>query len=121
MKVIVADDSTFVRNIIIKSIKNNIENIDIVSCVNGKEVVDCWDNHNPDWLVTDLLMPEMTGQELIKILNETGKNPNVVVISADIQKGTKEELESLKIKHQINKPLSPDKLERLIEILRGGV
>lgn len=121
MKVIVADDSTFVRNIIIKSIKNNIDNVDVVSFINGKEVLDSWDIHNPDWLITDLLMPEMTGQELIKALNDAGKTPNVVVISADIQKGTKDELESLKIKHQINKPLSPEKIEKLIEILKGGV
>lgn len=120
MKIIVADDSSFVRNIIVKSIKTNIENIEIISCVNGKEVWDCWDEHNPKWLVTDLLMPEMTGQELIKKLNDAGKNPNVIVISADIQKGTKDELESLNIKHQINKPLNPEKLQTLIDILRGA-
>ena len=119
MKLIVADDSSFVRNIISKSISTNFPDAQIVFCKNGREALEAYNNETPDWLITDLLMPEMSGQELLSALKKENKVGKHIVISADVQKGTKDEVDSFDIVAFINKPLTPDKLAIMINLLKG--
>ena len=119
MKIIIADDSNFVRTIISKLISKELPDSQIRLCNNGKEALDAYNEINPDWLITDLLMPEMTGQQLLNNLHAQGKNGKYIVISADVQKGTKEEVESYGIVTFINKPLTQDKLQILVDLIRG--
>ena len=93
MNIIIADDSSFVRTIINKIISTEFPDAQIKLCTNGKEAFDAYMDINPDWLITDLLMPEMSGQQLLSALNAEGKKGKYIVVSADVQKGTKEEVE----------------------------
>ena len=119
MKIIIADDSSFVRSIISRAITQALPDSELIFCTNGKEAYETYLNSKSDWLITDLLMPEMTGQELIAKLNQEGMAVKTIVISADVQKGTKVELEAYNIINFINKPLTPDKIGELIGILKG--
>ena len=119
MKIIIADDSSFVRSIISRAITQALPDAELIFCTNGKEAYETYLNSKSDWLITDLLMPEMTGQELIAKLNQEGMAVKTIVISADVQKGTKVELEAYNIINFINKPLTPDKIGELIGILKG--
>lgn len=122
MRIVVADDSAFIRNIVKRALESNKESLaitDLTLCESGLTALEHIKSHEVDWLVTDLLMPEMTGQELIKNINELEKNIKIVVVSADVQQGTKDELKSLGVARYLNKPLSPDKIERLLEMLKG--
>ncbi|GAB6108717.1 response regulator [Fusibacter bizertensis] len=121
MKIIIADDSSFVRSVISRAIGHSMPDAELIFCTNGKEAYDMYTNIKSDWLITDLLMPEMTGQELLSKLNQDGAKVKTLVISADVQKGTKVELEDYDIVKFINKPLTPDKLNELVEILKGEI
>ena len=120
MKIIIADDSAFVRNILIRTLKNAFPEIEIVTCANGKEVIEAYEAEPVEWVVTDLLMPEMTGQEMIKTLHQSGHYPKVIVVSADIQQATHAILEEMGIIRYINKPLTGDKLGEIVDILKGA-
>lgn len=121
MKCIVADDSAFVRSILIKALESNFENPEILPCKNGKEALETlMTNDDIEWLITDLLMPEMTGQQLIQAINHEGIIVKTVIISADIQKGTREEIKSLGVSHYINKPLTQEKIGSLMSLLKGA-
>ncbi len=120
MRLIVADDSAFVRNIIQKSLSTSFPDAEIILCSNGKEALEAYVAGPSDWVITDLLMPEMTGQELISKLCEVNEKPKVIVISADVQKGTKDELDALGVRDFINKPLNADKLETLKTAILGS-
>lgn len=119
MRIVVADDSAFIRNILKRAIESNIEALELVVCDSGVSAKQALEEKHADWLVTDLLMPEMTGQELIKSLATLERQPEIVVVSADVQQGTKDELKQMGVERYINKPLSPDKIEQLIGILKG--
>lgn len=121
MKIIIADDSSFVRSVISRAISHSMPDAELIFCTNGKEAYDMYTDIKSDWLITDLLMPEMTGQELLSKLNQDGAKVKTLVISADVQKGTKVELEDYDIVKFINKPLTPDKLSELVEILKGEI
>lgn len=120
MRLIVADDSAFVRNIIHKSLSASFPEAEITLCSNGKEALEAYVSAPSDWVITDLLMPEMTGQELISKLFEDNEQPKVIVISADVQKGTKDELDALGVQNFINKPLNAEKLEALKSVILGN-
>lgn len=119
MKFIVADDSIFVRNVLTKTLETYFPEAEITLCKNGVEALEAYQNSTPDWLITDLLMPEMSGQELLVQLQTLEFKGNHIVISADVQKGTRDEVEALGIKAFINKPLTGDKLSQLVELIRG--
>ncbi|MDH8679449.1 response regulator [Fusibacter bizertensis] len=118
MNIIIADDSAFVRSIISRAISTAIPEAKLTFCTNGKEAYDTYTEIKSDWLITDLLMPEMTGQELLLKLDQDGAKVKTIVISADVQKGTKVELEAFGIVKFINKPLTSDKIGELIELLK---
>lgn len=122
MRILVADDSAFIRNIVKRALESNMEGLgltDLTLCESGVTALEHIKSHEVDWLVTDLLMPEMTGQELIKNINGLEKNIKIVVVSADVQQGTQDELKNLGVERYINKPLSPDKIDLLLKMLKG--
>lgn len=119
MKILFADDSSFIRSIILKTLKANFETAEIISCINGKEAYEQFVAQKPDILITDLLMPEMTGEELLHKLNDNGYHAKAIVVSADIQTKTKEELVALGLLDFVNKPLTVDKLNLIVNLIRG--
>ncbi|HCT30901.1 MAG TPA: response regulator, partial [Bacteroidales bacterium] len=66
MKILVVDDSNFVRSLIGKTLQNNVTNLELIMASNGIEGYDLYRTENPDLIVMDLLMPEMNGWELLK-------------------------------------------------------
>lgn len=120
MKILIADDSAFIRTILSKTIKSHFETAQLILCANGQEAYEQYVEQNPDLLITDLLMPIMTGQELLQKLQDNGYASKAVVLSADIQSRTKEELDALGIQLFLNKPLTPANSEALINLIRGN-
>lgn len=119
MRIIIADDSAFVRSILIKTLKLNFKGIEIVACQNGKVALDAFSKEPTEWLITDLLMPVMSGQELIEGIKEKFDIPKIVVISADVQKATHDELIQMGILKFINKPLTIKKLKAIVDAIKG--
>lgn len=119
MRIIIADDSAFVRSIMIKALETNFKDIEIVACPSGKEALEAFDKAPTEWVITDLLMPVMTGQELIKAITDKFPVPKIIVASADIQKATHDELNQMGIIKYINKPLTPEKLKQVVATIKG--
>lgn len=63
--------------------KFSSENFDVVSVSNGKECLEVLENQKPDFLILDLVMPEMDGLELLDKIssNEDMKNLPVLVLT----------------------------------------
>lgn len=119
MKLIIADDSTFVCNMIEKAISAQFPEAVITLCINGEEAYDAIQKDDYDWLFTDLLMPDMSGHQLLEKIKNNNIDIKIIVITADIQKGTREIIEQYDIQDYINKPLTDDKLELLVKHLKG--
>ncbi len=119
MKILVADDSFFIRNVVVKKLKDEFPAAEIIPCTNGKEAYEKFVSLKPDVMLTDLLMPEMTGEELLKRLKSEGYDAKAIVVSADVQSRTRDEIKALGVLEFINKPVTPDKLETVINLIRG--
>jgi CheY-like chemotaxis protein len=120
VKILVAEDETDIRELIAFSLIN-IGGFDVVKAKNGAEAVEKAKAEQPDLILMDVRMPQMTGYEAcaeLKKVPETQEIP-VVFLSAkgqdqEIQQGLK-----LGAIEYILKPFAPDELtDQVREILK---
>ncbi len=73
MKILVVDDSRAMRRIVSRTIRQaGYEGHDIVEAENGREALGVVEAEKPDLILSDWHMPEMTGIEFLKALNDKG-------------------------------------------------
>ncbi|MFY0627222.1 MAG: response regulator [Reichenbachiella sp.] len=112
-KIIIADDSSFQRKIlgdIISAIGHEVEAVE-----SGQALLDKVASEKYDGICLDLLMPEMTGIEVLEKLQPMENVPPVIVISADIQVKKKEQCLALGAKAFVNKYIEKDSLEAVFK------
>ena len=86
--------------------------VDVVSAASGREALDKVKNKGVDILFTDMIMPEMTGLELIeKLKNHPGGRPayTYLVTAYDVP-GLKVTAQRLKVNEVIVKPVRPERI-----------
>ncbi|MDR3565998.1 MAG: response regulator [Negativicutes bacterium] len=105
MKALVVDDSSFAQRTAQSFLGKLFPGIVIALANNGREGYAAFVQEKPDIVITDLLMPDMTGQQMIQKIREIDSRTPIFVLTADIQKTTKFELVPLGIAGFINKPL----------------
>lgn len=81
MKVVIVDDSDFSRSIIRKMLTE--EGIEIVGEANSAEAaLAVIKEKKPNIVITDIVMPEISGIELTEKINQTFSDISVIVISS---------------------------------------
>ncbi len=100
--VLICDDSIIARN----SLKNMLlnENCIIEFAIDGIDSLKKISDLNPDLVLLDLLMPGMSGMEVLENLKKLDISVPIVVISADVQNSTKKLCTDLGAIDFLNKP-----------------
>ena len=100
--VLICDDSIIARN----SLKNMLlnEKCTIELAIDGIDSLKKISDLNPDLVLLDLLMPGMSGLEVLENLKKLEISLPIVVISADIQTSTKKMCADLGAVDFLNKP-----------------
>jgi two-component system, NarL family, nitrate/nitrite response regulator NarL len=81
LRVVLADDHVFVRDGI-KSLLENEVNIEVVGeATDGLEALKKIDSLNPDMLILDIRMPNLTGIEVVENLRTHNKSLKIVMLS----------------------------------------
>lgn len=111
--ILIVDDAAFSRRMIRKALQ--ADGYDILEATNGREGLEIARTHNPDLILTDLLMPDMNGFELLKTLTELGLNIPTIIITADIQESSRQQGLELGAAGFINKPPSSAELSNTIQ------
>ncbi len=111
--ILTIDDSSTTRMAIRKIVK--AEGHDVMEATNGREGLEIVANHTPDCIVLDLIMPEVEGMEVLKVLYERGSKIPVIILTADIQEIVREECLEMGATAFISKPM---KVEELINEIR---
>ena len=119
MNILVVDDSAFSQNIISKLLKKYLPGVTIDLAKDGEEGLKKFKNIKPDYTFVDLLMPKMNGKDLIKSIKGFEAKAKIIVLSADVQKSTKEEMESSGVITFINKPFNDEKAKTICELIKG--
>jgi two-component system, chemotaxis family, chemotaxis protein CheY len=115
MRVLVVDDFATMRKIIKNVLKQiNIDNV--VEAENGKQALGLLKDDDIDFIISDWIMPEMTGIEFLKACkeDETIKDIPFVMVTAEAQKDSVLEAIKSGVDNYIVKPFTPEKLKDVI-------
>ena len=112
-RILLVDDSLFGRKTAKKALASG--DYELLEAKNGQEALEQIRTHQPDLVITDLLMPIMDGFEFLKELRGGGSRLPVIVASADIQDTTRENCGQLGICGFLNKPFTASQLRELVE------
>ena len=75
MKILVADDSRVMRQIVIRTLRQaGYDGHDVVEAENGRDALDKVGSEQPDLVLSDWNMPEMTGIECLRALRSSGSD-----------------------------------------------
>lgn len=118
MKILVVDDSVFTQKVTAGILKKNLDSPVFYFASDGQEGLEKYKEIRPDYVFVDLLMPVMDGQTLISLILEFDRQARIVVVSADIQKNVREEVEKLKVMTFISKPLNDEKAKEICRLIK---
>ena len=107
-RVLVIDDSRFSRNMTARILRE--AGHEVVEASDGERGLEAVQEHEPDCVVLDLLMPILDGPGFLNRLRGAGSVLPVVVASADIQTSTRLLCEGLGISGFVNKPARAEEL-----------
>ncbi|MEN6414306.1 MAG: response regulator [Veillonellales bacterium] len=110
MKILLIEDSKFSQKVAAKMLSQVFPDAELILADNGVTGYERFQQIRPDVIVTDLLMPRMSGQELIKKIRQSDSYVLIFALTADVQQSTQEGLVQYHIAAFINKPLNQEKL-----------
>lgn len=113
--IVIADDNRFSRRMLCRHVA--ALGHEISEAENGIEALRLIKEQNPDVVLTDLLMPEMSGIELLQHLQQEGIEVPCLVISADIQATTREEVMASGARNFLNKPFTAESVADALQLI----
>ncbi|MFB9279516.1 response regulator [Cohnella cellulosilytica] len=114
MNILVVDDENVIRSGIERTIRNQFPEHAVYLAASPGDAVDLLKNESIDLVLTDVLMPGMTGLELMEISRKSHAHVRWVVISAYSEFAYAQEAVRLGARDYLLKPIGKDSLIRLI-------
>lgn len=117
-KIMIVDDMKMVRT----SLKIYLKELgyrNVIEAENGKMAVEMHASEQPDFVFMDLVMPEMTGSEALKMIRRNASETPVVMLTSVADEDVISECEALGIDGYVLKPLTketgPQVLKRFLK------
>lgn len=93
---------------------------DVKTASNGREAIPIYKDYNPNIVITDIMMPEMDGIEMVKSLRKINENLKVIYVTAwfqkeDISKRLNEELKKYPHYRILKKPFKIESVWKTTE------
>jgi CheY-like chemotaxis protein len=116
IKILVVDDHPSTAYTLARAISQLGPKVNVVSVTSGNEALKSVDDAAADILITDMVMPGMTGLELIEKLQHhpSGRPTFSFLITAYDVPGLKVTAHRLKVKDIIVKPVRPERVCQII-------
>lgn len=112
MRILFAEDDLTLRMLTEKSLGK--AGAQVESFANGRLALDAFDSSKYDLVLTDLMMPQMDGHQLIRQLRSRGETVPIIVVTAAVVGKETEQLMDEGATGIISKPISPEKLMELL-------
>ncbi len=120
MTVIVVDDYSPMRGIIVTFLLENTDLEIVAQAENGKEAIGLCKKYNPDMVITDIEMPELNGIKATKKILEYDNNIKILAVTMHKNKIHLEELIKAGFKGCVFKDNIFEELPKAIDAVISG-
>lgn len=115
LRVVVADDSRVMRQIIIRTLRQAGYDWDITEAADGDLALDIVTKQRPDLVLSDWNMPHMTGIDLLRALRANGDDVPFAFVTSEGSEEMREQAETAGALFLIAKPFTVDSFRDAIE------
>jgi YesN/AraC family two-component response regulator len=120
LKIVVVDDSDFSRSLIVKMLKESEFNV-VGEASSAASAIQVIKEKKPHVVITDIVMPEVSGIELTENINQNFKDTYVIVISSLSQEHVVLEAIGAGAADFIAKPISQQQLVESLEKIMSQI
>ncbi len=114
--VMVVDDDPEIRELISRTL--NLEGYDVATASDGNAALSVMQEQSPDLLILDIVMPQLDGFQLLKLIRQRSNIP-VIVLTARCEAMILEESVALGADDYLRKPFRPRELATLVRAKLG--
>src|SRR5687767_6427101 len=116
--ILVVDDSGLARRLV----KQYVEELGhtVEEATDGAQALERYVLNRHDVVILDMVMHGMYGVEVLTKLRELNPDLRVIVLTADIQKTTREQVKAGGAVAMVNKPVKKEELISVLNIVLGG-
>jgi two-component system chemotaxis response regulator CheY len=119
-KILVVDDSSLARRLARRILEEL--GFEVEEAPGGAEALELFALNHYDLVILDMLMAGMYGLEVLYKLKELNSALPVIIVSADIQRSTREQVKAGGASGMVNKPLNKEELAEMLDIVwKGGM
>jgi len=117
-RILVVDDSSLARRTLRQILEREGHTVEDAN--DGAQAIERYFINRPDVVFLDMVMEGMYGMEVLRKLLELNPEARVVVATADIQKATRDEVQSAGAAGIINKPFNEQEIRRVLTAVLQG-
>jgi signal transduction histidine kinase/DNA-binding response OmpR family regulator len=116
VRVLIVDDHPNTATTLARAVSQLGDKVEVFSATSGREALECVKGGAADVLITDMIMPEMNGLELVEKLQNhpAGRPTHTILITAYDVPGLKETARRLKVNEIIVKPVRPERICQIV-------
>ena len=111
-KLLIVDDEEDIREFARHFFQKR--NIEVTTASGGKEALDLINLNNPDLVLLDIRMGDMTGVDVLTKLRELGNQIKVVMVTGVEDPAVIKQVHDLGVCGYVHKPLALEELERVV-------
>ncbi|PWJ55649.1 Response regulator receiver domain-containing protein [Quadrisphaera granulorum] len=121
MKILIADDSRVMRQIVIRTLRQaGFDDHEVIEAENGRDAFEKVSSEAPDLLLSDWNMPEMTGIECLRALRASGADVPFGFVTSEGSEEMRSAAAAAGALFLIAKPFSADTFEAALGPVLGG-
>jgi len=122
LNILIVDDSSTMRQFVRRAVQlSEVPVASVFEASNGKEALALLDANEIDALFTDINMPVMSGEELLRELKRQGRaTPARIVVSTDGSDARRRAMEGL-AQWYVNKPVRPEVVRDVLNELASSI
>ncbi|MEW5940959.1 MAG: response regulator [Chloroflexota bacterium] len=119
VRVLIVDDHPNTATTLARAVSQLGDRVEVISATSGREALERVRDRAADILITDMIMPEMNGLELVEKLQDHpgGRSSYVILITAYDVPGLKETARRVKVDEIIVKPVRPERICQIVSRL----
>ena len=115
LRVVVADDSRVMRQIVVRTLRQAGYDWDITEAADGAEAFAIARAEQPDLVLSDWNMPNMTGIELLRALRAEGDDVPFGFVTSEGSAEMREQADAAGALFLVAKPFNADSFREVIE------